>query len=185
MKQTWFVLVVVFLCSLLFSVATFGNELAPGVVFQEDFETGEDEKLPAGWSIFADGDMRRTTDVAYSGKYSYMINDTDKAASAGIRSSLYPITAGKDYQVSSWVMVEGESAQLYLEFWDETKTKRLAAPWVGINASTPGWQYIVNRATAPDDAEYVSVIIYVGKTPVCKSYFDDIKVVDVAAYPAQ
>jgi hypothetical protein len=180
MKRLWFVIVVVFLCGFL-SATAFGSESAPGVLFKESFEVG-DEDLPPDWTVFAaGGDMRRVADVAHDGKYAFLINDNDRAMSAGIRSPYISISAGKEYQVSAWVMAEGEGSQLYLEFWDETKTQRLSAPWVGIYAVPQGgWQLAVNKDVAPENAKYLSVIIYIGKSAVGTSYFDDIEVVAVA-----
>jgi hypothetical protein len=185
MKRTWFALVMVLLCSMLFAVVAYGGELAPGVMFHEDFEAG-DAELPENWTVFTPGDMRRTTEVAVSGKYSFVINDTDNNAGVGIRSPLFPVVAGQDYQAATWAMVaSGEGSQLYLEFWDKSGTNRLAAPWIAITGAGSGWQYIVNGATAPAGAAYASVIIYVGKVPVCKTYFDDIELIDVAAYSSK
>lgn len=179
MQRFWLVFGMVLMCGLLFAAPVLGSEL-PGVLFTEDFEIGS-EDMPPGWTVFsAGGEMRRTTEVAHSGKYSYVIIDNDSELSAGIRSPLFPITAGKEYEVSSWALVSGQGAQLYLEFWDSSKNVRLAALWTSINAQSE-WQYVVNRNYAPENAEYLSVIIYVGKAAISKAYFDDITVVDIEA----
>ncbi|MGI6543967.1 MAG: DUF4962 domain-containing protein [Limnochordia bacterium] len=148
---------------------------AATALFTESFEEVDQNGLPPGWTVFAQGPMGRSDDYAHSGKYSYYLDDRSNVTAVTIRSPHIPIEAGEEYMASVWALIQEGNAFLYLEFWNSPDRPRISFVTDRRFAGSQ-WQQISATAVAPINAKSMTVILSLISNNVGKTYFDDVEV---------
>jgi hypothetical protein len=137
------------------------------------FEEAEQGR-PVHWTPFnaQSGDLALSSDeVVRSGALSVRVDDPSATLGVGLRSAFVDVVAGASYQGSVYSSnVEGRS-HLYLEYWDGNgqRISFESQP----NGQLGGWQKIRVAASAPDNATYATLLLYLDAANVGAAYFDD------------
>lgn len=147
---------------------------ATNLLDNADFEMPMVANFIPGWVVFTGriGEhMVLASDLAYDGQSALVFHITDKDQRIGLRSS--PILAVPQQVYEASVMVYDTTntrVTLYLDFWDSSK-KRIAHKIVTTTIKN-AWEEIKVRLTAPEDALFVSVILYSTSGNLGTAYFD-------------
>lgn len=148
-----------------------------GIIFEETFEFGGGNDLPANWTVFSSGGVQRIDDsIAYNGNYSFMLHSDVTNASLGLRSPLIPAVPGKQYTASAmYYALEGKGS-LYIEFWNASGTRLTNTAVQGQNLNT--WEKLEVSLVAPADAVAVSTIVYIVSSNTGHHYWDDVQIIE-------
>lgn len=159
-----------------------GAQAQREVLLTMDFEDAEVGGLPEGWSVdFGDeADVAVSDEVAHEGKQSLLLRDPSADTATGLRSPQVPIQADEVYFVEGWWRGEpGNSASIYLEFWDAAG-KRIEADEggvfsFGVSGTGERWVKREGSAIAPPGAVAATVLLYSWSGAVTEGWFDDVR----------
>ncbi len=146
------------------------------------FEEGIDEAsgLPTGWSLFnGEPGVDLKLSPAEGEGHVFSIVDTSTSSGYGIRSVVLPASPGETYKATARVRTEnGGTAHLYLDFWHEGRSRSESR---SVSSSRDAWTTVTSTLTAPQDARWVSVILYSLAASQGTAHFDDITLERVRA----
>lgn len=133
------------------------------------------ESDKANWTQnFGTGGITVSTEQSHTGNKSIKIDDTT-SGSFGIQSAYLPATAGKSYFSYSWAYIASGSADLYLRFYNSSKTL-LTSTFVSKSSPINKWSYLQTGGVAPAETAYVAVLLYSNAGNMGTVYWDDILV---------
>lgn len=143
-----------------------------------DFSQGVDaDGLPVGWTSFArnpeeGNDFMVTDERSFIGEYSLKNIDGSNERGVGVRSGDYPVEVGDLYRAEVDVFVESGSAQIFMDFRNESLVRVLSkSATVGTDAD---WQRLTVELEVPEGAVNVSLILYGSVGNVGVAYFDNV-----------
>ncbi len=146
------------------------------VLFTEGFEEAEPGALPEGWTLdYGDpGQVVVSADAAHDGDRSVWLSDPGDAA-VGLRSPRVAAEPDEAYFVEGWWLGEGgNSASIYLEFWDAAG-ERIEG---GVNSfgvsGTGEWAKCTGGAWSPEGTVAATVLLYSWSGAVTQGHFDDL-----------
>ncbi|HHT27171.1 MAG TPA: hypothetical protein GXZ82_08010 [Firmicutes bacterium] len=147
---------------------------ATNLLENADFETSMIANLIPGWVVFTGRigvDMLIEPDKAYDGESALVFHITDTEQRTGLRSS--PILAVPNGVYEAGVYVYDATSTrvfLYLDFWNSNQ-QRIAHKTIATTAKNQ-WEELRVRLTAPEDALFVSIILYNTSGNLGSAYFD-------------
>ncbi len=147
--------------------------------FEEGLNTWSDIKLNAP--------IEQSDDVAFIGKSSLCINDSDKTNDYGRQSAkVFGIHEGYTYQLSAAVFTEASTSNpsLTITFWSNEGVKlRSAAVNYLDDAATCGvWKYLTVSAIAPAGAVTATATVTAPGVSVGTCYFDAVSLHELSNY---
>lgn len=134
--------------------------------------------LPLYWSktYYSAGGTFGVTNEVKHGEQSLFVADASDSAAAGLSSDPIPVTPGYSYTLRGWGWRDSTSyASVYIRFYDSGDTL-LRQESVAVGAAGQ-WTAGDVSATAPEDAEYVRVLLYSGSSSVGVCFFDSVSLV--------
>lgn len=182
-KQSLIILVAV-LVSLTFAISALAQPdfIQEIPVINGSFEQPIVQKTPPGWTsngeLFIDRPWTSVSDEqSFDGDYSLKMTGRKGGGSAIARSDLIAGVAGGLYTASAMAYaMEGKEPhpRIYLEFWDseEQLIVRERAISTGVKQQ---WVQVNVKATAPDNAAYVSIWFYTNTDFDDVVYWDDVQ----------
>lgn len=147
------------------------------VLFAEDFEGTKIGDLPEGWTQdFGEaGQVMVTDEHAHDGEHSLFITDPDDTAAVGLRSPKVAAQPDEVYFVEGWWLGEGgNSASLYLEFWNAEGNRINEGVFSFGCAGVGQWTKYTGAAIAPEGTVAATVLLYSWSGAVTTGYFDDV-----------
>lgn len=140
------------------------------------FEQVTAQGTPIDWVIFTGqfgNGMEIETGKAHAGEKALLFTEMDKPAAVGLRSEPIPVVSGALYTASAKAMTEtqGANVALYLDFWGANRT-RVAHKFI-LTRRSGVWEDLQVTMQAPNDAVWVSIILYRTTANVGTQRFDD------------
>jgi hypothetical protein len=161
-----------------------GVELSINQVKNSSFEyksisDGTYGSLPLYWTRAYSGASSTfgiSTSGTKHGEKCLFITDSSSSASAGLDSEKIPVTPGYSYILRGWVRRDSTSGStIALRFYDANNSLISSK---GVQAgSVNQWSCGSVTATAPENSDYVRVLLYSGLSSTGTSYYDCISVV--------
>lgn len=115
-----------------------------------------------------------------SGEWAVTVANT-AGVSAGLRSNKVKVQPGEVFEGSAHVWIESGRVTFNIEFWNETG-QRIAFKNVSRNTSQT-WLYVDCRATVPNDAVSVSILLHSPKNQKGTAHWDDARLEKVNPMP--
>ncbi|WP_157213474.1 heparinase II/III domain-containing protein [Paenibacillus senegalensis] len=134
-----------------------------------DFERVESGSFPGWNAINTQTIFEPASTVVYEGEHSVKVTDTDSIGK-GLRSAFQAAIPHEKYQASVFSYNESGRSQLYLEFWDSSRTRISTA--IQTQSTLNAWQQIEVQAEAPAEAAFVTIVLYLDGPNVGAAYFD-------------
>jgi hypothetical protein len=167
-KRQCLTLLIILLC------ATVPVSAATNLIENADFEIPMIANLIPGWIVFTGRsgiDMVIEPGLAYNGQNAMVFHITEEDQRIGLRSSPTIAVPNQVYECSVFVYDETRTrVTLYLDFWDSNK-QRIAHKTVSTTSKNQ-WEQLKVRLSAPEDALFVSIILYTTSGNMGKAYFD-------------
>ena len=145
------------------------------ILLEEGFEATDVGALPEGWSVdFGnDADVVVSDTEAHEGGQSLHLVDSSQEEATGLRSPKVAVEPDQVCYVMGWWLAEqGDSASIYLEFWD-AEDKRIDAHSFGCRG-TGQWSRGMGSAISPVEATHATLLLYSSSTVTSDGYFDDV-----------
>lgn len=136
------------------------------------FETVTSGK-PAQWTSTGNGTIASVSTPVHGGSWSVSVDSPNSTTTGSIRSAYVAASPDTVYRaaVQAW-SVAGVS-RLYIEFWNSTKTTRLAITQ-GVSAATGVWEEVITAMKSPAGTAFISILLDHDRTNPGLSYFDDV-----------
>ncbi|WP_409342378.1 carbohydrate binding domain-containing protein [Paenibacillus sp. MBLB4367] len=150
-------------------VPLFSAQAADMLIPNYSFESG----LTSWTQNFGSGGISVSSDTSHSGTNSLKIVDTSNTSSVGIQSDYMAATAGKTYYAYAWANIASGSADLYIRFYNSSKTL-LSSAFLSKSGPVNQWSLINTSATAPTGTAYVAVLLYSNNASTGTVYWDDV-----------
>ncbi len=122
---------------------------------------------------YGSGGISVSIDEAFTESNSLKIVDGNSSGPYGIESDYMPATAGTTYVTIARAYIESGSADLYLRFWNSSKTY-LSATYVSKSTPVNEWTYLKASGEAPAGTAYVTALLYSSGANVGTVYWDDV-----------
>lgn len=135
------------------------------------FESG----LTSWTQNFGSGGISVSSAKSRTGTNSVKIVDASGTASYGIQSDYMAAAAGKTYYAYAWANIESGSADLYIRFYNSSKTL-LTSAFISKSSPANEWSLIQTSAAAPAGTAYAAVLLYSNAGNTGTAYWDDIMI---------
>lgn len=130
-----------------------------------------DGTIPGWQQVYGEGKMTVVDTIARTGTYSLHVDDDDDK-SYGLESDPVEIAEGNSYTASVMTYVQYGIPSIYIRFYNEDYER---IDQKVVSGGTEGkWTNLSVTATAPEEAVYVSVILYSTTTGKTSAFFDDV-----------
>jgi len=148
------------------------------VLVTQDFEDAEPGGLPEEWTPDFGGPdyLEVSAEYAHQGEQSLFLRDPTEETGVGLRSPKTPAEPDEVYFVEGWWLGEtGNSASLYLEFWDEAGERIQDGGVTSFGCSGTGrWTKYTGSAISPEGTVAATVLMYSWSGAVSQGHFDDV-----------